>query len=140
MWHRQTASSWFSGLKPYFLCHGFRASHDKALIAMKHLEESDVGISFYISQLPGFRGILKQRSLRILLAFPSLLNFTYLWFPEKCGWKKILNLNFESFIEGLEEAESSNWCFLCFRCSEIKLGSRELRFHFLLNSFIFFFY
>ncbi|XP_034707285.1 multisubstrate pseudouridine synthase 7 isoform X2 [Vitis riparia] len=28
---------------------------------MKHLEESDVGISFYISQLPGFRGILKQR-------------------------------------------------------------------------------
>ncbi|KAK1439398.1 hypothetical protein QVD17_05216 [Tagetes erecta] len=53
-------------LKPYYYyCYCFNQSQSQSQsqsAAMKApLEESDVGISCYISPLPGFRGILKQR-------------------------------------------------------------------------------
>ena len=39
------------------------AASAKTSEGMKTVDESDVGISCFISQLPGFRGILKQRLL-----------------------------------------------------------------------------
>ncbi|XP_010550930.1 PREDICTED: multisubstrate pseudouridine synthase 7 [Tarenaya hassleriana] len=51
-------------LKPYLSKHRTTttmATTAKSLDSMKNVEESDVGISCFISQLPGFRGILKQR-------------------------------------------------------------------------------
>ena len=39
------------------------AATAKTSEGMKTVDESDVGISCFISQLPGFRGILKQRLL-----------------------------------------------------------------------------
>ncbi|CAH1427926.1 unnamed protein product [Lactuca virosa] len=42
-------------LKPYCF------SQSQSAAMKSPLEESDVGISCYISPLPGFRGILKQR-------------------------------------------------------------------------------
>ncbi|XP_068340682.1 multisubstrate pseudouridine synthase 7-like isoform X2 [Pyrus communis] len=63
MWLKP-APSCFSMLKPY--CSATPPPPPlttalKALMATKTTEESDVGIVCYISQLPGFRGILKQR-------------------------------------------------------------------------------
>ena len=67
----------FSALKPYLLGTSASANTPTAstatitvttikfaetAMAMKTLDESDVGIFCYISNLPGFRGILKQRS------------------------------------------------------------------------------
>ncbi|KAL8200162.1 hypothetical protein R6Q57_011501 [Mikania cordata] len=46
-------------LKPY--CFYFNQSQSQSAAMKAPLEESDVGISCYISPLPGFRGILKQR-------------------------------------------------------------------------------
>ncbi|XP_015875445.2 multisubstrate pseudouridine synthase 7 isoform X2 [Ziziphus jujuba] len=64
MWQRNV-SSCLSALKPYFLlCNNATKSSRitfKTLTLMKTLDEKDVGIFCYISQLPGFRGILKQR-------------------------------------------------------------------------------
>ncbi|XP_062004871.1 multisubstrate pseudouridine synthase 7 [Rosa rugosa] len=58
-------SSCFPNLKPYSYSSSTPppppTTTVKALMAMKTTEESDVGIFCYISQLPGFRGILKQR-------------------------------------------------------------------------------
>ncbi|XP_024017328.1 multisubstrate pseudouridine synthase 7 [Morus notabilis] len=58
-----SSSSYISVLKPYSLCNytTIAASHKALTTAMKTLDESDVGIFCYISNLPGFRGILKQR-------------------------------------------------------------------------------
>ncbi|PON73871.1 Pseudouridine synthase [Parasponia andersonii] len=67
MWQNATASSWwcFPVLKPYLLCNYTTgttiARSPKPQMAMKTLDESDVGIFCYISHLPGFRGVLKQR-------------------------------------------------------------------------------
>ncbi|RXI01971.1 hypothetical protein DVH24_015320 [Malus domestica] len=64
MWLKP-APSCFSMLKPY--CSATPPPPPppttalKALMATKTTEESDVGIFCYISQLPGFRGVLKQR-------------------------------------------------------------------------------
>ncbi|GMN25425.1 hypothetical protein TIFTF001_000927 [Ficus carica] len=63
-----SSSSCNSVVKPYSLCNYYYTSSIatsslEALTAMKALEESDVGIFCYISHLPGFRGILKQRCL-----------------------------------------------------------------------------
>lgn len=54
--------SCFSAVKPY-ICSNYTsiATSIKTLTAMTTIEESDVGISCFISQLPGFRGVLKQR-------------------------------------------------------------------------------
>ncbi|KAF4374394.1 hypothetical protein G4B88_026281 [Cannabis sativa] len=67
MWQKAiSAASWgclsLPVLKPYFLCNTtiVRAS-PKPQITMKNLDESDVGVFCYISNLPGFRGVLKQR-------------------------------------------------------------------------------
>ncbi|KAL4035777.1 hypothetical protein IC575_004484 [Cucumis melo] len=65
-WYRPGASS-FTVLKPYFLCNSLTApkltnrSSSIAVMTTKSIGESDVGILSYISSLPGFRGILKQR-------------------------------------------------------------------------------
>ena len=72
MWHKAipSSSSWcfLSVLKPYFLCNTATTTttttitrSPKSQISMKTLDESDVGIFCYISHLPGFRGVLKQR-------------------------------------------------------------------------------
>ncbi|CAH1427928.1 unnamed protein product [Lactuca virosa] len=53
--HRQLKPSCNNLLKPYCL------SQSQSAAMKSPLEESDVGISCYISPLPGFRGILKQR-------------------------------------------------------------------------------
>ncbi|XP_044500009.1 multisubstrate pseudouridine synthase 7 [Mangifera indica] len=59
---RNPVSVSFSALKPYSLCNCPRV-FNKTLTTpkMKTLDESDVGIFCFISDLPGFRGILKQR-------------------------------------------------------------------------------
>ncbi|CAA7041194.1 unnamed protein product [Microthlaspi erraticum] len=60
----RTASSCLSLLlKPYssFKCTTTMATTAKISEGMKTVDETDVGISCFISQLPGFRGILKQR-------------------------------------------------------------------------------
>ncbi|XP_023002005.1 multisubstrate pseudouridine synthase 7 isoform X1 [Cucurbita maxima] len=65
-WHRP-GISYLCALKPYFLCKPFtitkctNRSSSITVMAMKSIGESDVGILSYISSLPGFRGILKQR-------------------------------------------------------------------------------
>lgn len=69
LWHRPGAA-YFCALKPYFLCNYFTFATTKCtnksssitVMATKTIGESDVGILSYISALPGFRGILKQRS------------------------------------------------------------------------------
>ncbi|XP_010463968.1 PREDICTED: multisubstrate pseudouridine synthase 7-like [Camelina sativa] len=50
-------------LKPYSSFHWTTtmATTAKSVEGMKTVDEADVGISCFISQLPGFRGILKQR-------------------------------------------------------------------------------
>lgn len=50
-------------LKPYSSFHWTTtmATTAKTFEGMKTVDEADVGISCFISQLPGFRGILKQR-------------------------------------------------------------------------------
>ncbi|XP_022159173.1 pseudouridylate synthase 7 homolog [Momordica charantia] len=68
LWHRPGAA-YFCALKPYFLCNYFTFATTKCtnksssitVMATKTIGESDVGIVSYISALPGFRGILKQR-------------------------------------------------------------------------------
>ncbi|KAK0599386.1 hypothetical protein LWI29_004806 [Acer saccharum] len=55
-----------SALKPYlFVCNKRRFNFNKTRTTtatlMTSVDESDVGISCYISNLPGFRGVLKQR-------------------------------------------------------------------------------
>ncbi|KAE8653624.1 hypothetical protein Csa_007328 [Cucumis sativus] len=65
-WYRPGASS-FTVLKPYFLYNSLTTpkltnrSSSIAVMTTKSVGESDVGILSYISSLPGFRGILKQR-------------------------------------------------------------------------------
>ncbi|PON87117.1 Pseudouridine synthase [Trema orientale] len=67
MWHNAIASSWWCipVLKPYWLCNYTTGTtitrSPKPQMALKTLDESDVGIFCYISHLPGFRGVLKQR-------------------------------------------------------------------------------
>ncbi|KAJ0014755.1 hypothetical protein Pint_20536 [Pistacia integerrima] len=63
MWRNPVSLS-FSALKPYSLCnYALSRVLNKTLttVKMKTLDESDVGIFCFISNLPGFRGILKQR-------------------------------------------------------------------------------
>ncbi|XP_062084512.1 multisubstrate pseudouridine synthase 7 [Humulus lupulus] len=69
MWQKAISASLgclsFPVLKPYLLRNPStttiaRAS-SKPQITMKNLDESDVGVFCYISNLPGFRGVLKQR-------------------------------------------------------------------------------
>ncbi|KAF3454342.1 hypothetical protein FNV43_RR04789 [Rhamnella rubrinervis] len=63
MWQK-AVSSCFSAVKPYLVCNYTPITNRrslKTLMVMKTLDEQDVGIFCYISQLPGFRGILKQR-------------------------------------------------------------------------------
>lgn len=60
---------WQSALKPYPLfCHNSRFCKTLTTTTMKTLDESDVGILCFISNLPGFRGILKQRSPSFLIS------------------------------------------------------------------------
>ena len=67
----------FCPLKPYTRCTlkplcNYSNPIEFQTLTMKTLDESDVGILCYISQLPGFRGVLKQRSLSHLhLVFSS---------------------------------------------------------------------
>ncbi|CAL2269459.1 unnamed protein product [Prunus armeniaca] len=60
MWLKPVPSC-FSMLKPYCSATPPPPTTLKFITAMKTTEEPDVGIFCYISQLPGFRGILKQR-------------------------------------------------------------------------------
>ncbi|BBH06689.1 Pseudouridine synthase family protein [Prunus dulcis] len=60
MWLKPVPSC-FSMLKPYCSATPPPPTTLKSITAMKTTEEPDVGIFCYISQLPGFRGILKQR-------------------------------------------------------------------------------
>ncbi|XP_021817485.1 multisubstrate pseudouridine synthase 7 isoform X2 [Prunus avium] len=60
MWLKPVPSC-FSMLKPYCSASPPPPTTLKFITAMKTTEEPDVGIFCYISQLPGFRGILKQR-------------------------------------------------------------------------------
>ncbi|CAL9003560.1 unnamed protein product [Prunus brigantina] len=60
MWLKPIPSC-FSMLKPYCSATPPPPTTLKFITAMKTTEEPDVGIFCYISQLPGFRGILKQR-------------------------------------------------------------------------------
>ncbi|KAL1211648.1 hypothetical protein V5N11_023649 [Cardamine amara subsp. amara] len=61
--NRCVSSCLFSLLKPYSSYHWTTtmATTAKTFEGMKTVDEADVGISCFISQLPGFRGILKQR-------------------------------------------------------------------------------
>ncbi|CAN6981524.1 unnamed protein product [Brassica oleracea var. botrytis] len=62
--NKTVSSCWLRLLKPYsssFHWTSTMAASAKTSEGMKTVDESDVGISCFISQLPGFRGILKQR-------------------------------------------------------------------------------
>ncbi|XP_038878533.1 pseudouridylate synthase 7 homolog isoform X3 [Benincasa hispida] len=64
-WHCPGAS-YFTLLKPYFLSNPLTTPQRTkrssiTVMSTKSIGESDVGILSYISSLPGFRGILKQR-------------------------------------------------------------------------------
>jgi len=49
--------------------------HQSAINATsKNVEEADVGILCYISQLPGFRGVLKQRYHQLQSAITRIFN------------------------------------------------------------------
>ncbi|XP_074292662.1 uncharacterized protein LOC141619546 isoform X2 [Silene latifolia] len=67
MWHKRTLTFVRTKiLKPYFPKSTITTTmnpsiDDNPSINSKNVEESDVGILCYISNLPGFRGILKQR-------------------------------------------------------------------------------
>ncbi|KAK3200613.1 hypothetical protein Dsin_024028 [Dipteronia sinensis] len=62
-----SSSCLLSSLKPYlFVCNNkrrfnFNKTRATTTSLMTSVDESDVGISCYISNLPGFRGVLKQR-------------------------------------------------------------------------------
>ncbi|XP_075073818.1 multisubstrate pseudouridine synthase 7 isoform X2 [Nicotiana tabacum] len=64
---------------------------------MKTMDESDVGISCYISKLPGFRGILKQRYSDFIVNEVDLdgnvVHLTSLEAPAECSEDKDVNLS-----------------------------------------------
>ncbi|WCJ43912.1 hypothetical protein M5689_024619 [Euphorbia peplus] len=62
MWlHNLVSLGYVSITKPYYTTTITTLSCRRAVVVRAKMEESEVGISCYISQLPGFRGILKQR-------------------------------------------------------------------------------
>lgn len=110
----RTQSSCFSTLKPYL--HTTTTVSLKTLMAAKTLEESDVGISCYISKLPGFRGILKQRFLRKNL-ITLLVHFLVMhWNDLPKDLKFLLFLTVERCMENIELKFIQNQTFV-FHCS-----------------------
>ncbi|XP_019265836.1 PREDICTED: multisubstrate pseudouridine synthase 7 isoform X2 [Nicotiana attenuata] len=81
-------------LKPY------NSFFDQSLLPvtmMKTMDESDVGISCYISKLPGFRGILKQRYSDFIVNEVDLdgnvVHLTSLEAPAECSEDKDVNIS-----------------------------------------------
>uniref|UniRef100_A0A2P2LGW6 Multisubstrate pseudouridine synthase 7 isoform X1 n=1 Tax=Rhizophora mucronata TaxID=61149 RepID=A0A2P2LGW6_RHIMU len=67
-----------SVIKPYLTTSNptiASCSKTPTMATAKTVEESDVGIFCYISQFPGFRGILKQRS-SVSSPTPVLIGFS----------------------------------------------------------------
>lgn len=80
-------ASFLPCLKPYcrFL-KPFCNSTATQTLTMKTLDEADVGILCYISRLPGFRGVLKQRfesRLHLLSSSSNLSLSGFLFFPSQ---------------------------------------------------------
>ena len=60
--------------------------------AMKTLDEADVGIVCYISELPGFRGVLKQRYSENIINIYKRDVQLYLYVPPACVFSFSLHL------------------------------------------------
>lgn len=94
MWQK-TVSACFSAVKPYFLVCNYATKSNRRTFKiptlMKTLEEKDVGIFCYISQLPGFRGILKQRFLFIQYLYKRIKSTHMLRIRGKKKWNLCLS-------------------------------------------------
>ncbi|WMV11765.1 hypothetical protein MTR67_005150, partial [Solanum verrucosum] len=94
-------------LKPY--CCRF-LEHTLLPATMKTMDESDVGISCYISNLPGFRGILKQRYSDFIVNEVDLdenvVHLTSLEAPKECSENKDVNISDQLNRSYVTEIES----------------------------------
>ncbi|XP_049412425.1 multisubstrate pseudouridine synthase 7 [Solanum stenotomum] len=94
-------------LKPYY----YRfLEHTLLPATMKTMDESDVGISCYISNLPGFRGILKQRYSDFIVNEVDLdenvVHLTSLEAPKECSENKAVNISDQLNRSYVTEIES----------------------------------
>ncbi|KAK9293195.1 hypothetical protein L1049_021184 [Liquidambar formosana] len=110
MKHKQTTSSFLRVLKPYLVFCNFTTKSPETLTAMKTLDESDVGIFCYISKLPGFRGILKQRYSDFIVnevdSDGNVVHLTSLDAPSKIVEEKETKLSDQSSKSYTSEIES----------------------------------
>ncbi|XP_069144642.1 multisubstrate pseudouridine synthase 7 isoform X2 [Solanum lycopersicum] len=94
-------------LKPYY----YRYLENTLLPdTMKTMDESDVGISCYISNLPGFRGILKQRYSDFIVNEVDLdenvVHLNSLEAPKECSENKDVNISDQLNRSYVTEIES----------------------------------
>ncbi|KAG5626342.1 hypothetical protein H5410_011560 [Solanum commersonii] len=93
-------------LKPYY----YRFLEHTLPATMKTMDESDVGISCYISNLPGFRGILKQRYSDFIVNEVDLdenvVHLTSLEAPKECSENKAVNISDQLNRSYVTEIES----------------------------------
>ncbi|KAL3349408.1 hypothetical protein AABB24_022504 [Solanum stoloniferum] len=94
-------------LKPY--CYRF-LEHTLLPATMKTMDESDVGISCYISNLPGFSGILKQRYSDFIVnevdVDENVVHLTSLEAPKECSVNKAVNISDQLNRSYVTEIES----------------------------------
>ncbi|XP_060218149.1 LOW QUALITY PROTEIN: multisubstrate pseudouridine synthase 7 [Lycium barbarum] len=94
-------------LKPYY---NRFFDHTLFPATMKTMDESDVGISCYISNLPGFRGILKQRYSDFIVNEVDLdenvVHLTSLEAPKECSEDKDVNVSDQPNTSYVTEIES----------------------------------
>nr|XP_018622549.1 multisubstrate pseudouridine synthase 7 isoform X2 [Nicotiana tomentosiformis] len=97
---------------PKILKH-YNSFFDQSLLPatmMKTMDESDVGISCYISKLPGFRGILKQRYSDFIVNEVDLdgnvVHLTSLEAPAECSEDKDVNISDQLNKSYVTEIES----------------------------------
>lgn len=99
-------------IKPYPIISAFlKPFSRRSERSMTSVEESDVGILCYISSLPGFRGILKQRFFPLYIIVFTV--YMHLYITSMSGYLEIRDVN--EFRVSLVLAF---WgiCIFCFVC------------------------